>query len=155
MIIIGIDPGSRRVGYGLIKKEGHRLVFVDAGLLYLKAKGEGNALTQIRSELKELLRRHQPQIAGVEKIYFVRNQKTAVDVGQTRGVIMLTLAEAGLEPREFGPSEVKSLISGYGRADKNAVAKIMRMILGLPADLRLIDDAWDALAIAYCASCAR
>lgn len=148
MIILGIDPGSRRVGYGLIKQSGgHKLELLDAGLLPIKSESEEGALLEIRLGLLNLISKNSPGILVIEKLFFSRNQKTAIAVAQARGVIILTCAEKGLKVYEVSPNEVKSGIGGYGLADKRAVLKMVRLILGRP-DLKLIDDASDALAIA-------
>ncbi len=148
MIILGIDPGSRRVGYGLIKQSGgHKLELLGAGLLPIKSKSEEGALLEIRLGLLDLISKNSPGVLVIEKLFFSRNQKTAIAVAQARGAIILTCAEKGLKIQEVSPNEVKSGIGGYGLADKRAVLKMVRLILNQP-DLRLIDDASDALAIA-------
>jgi len=148
MIILGIDPGSRRVGYGLVKQtSGHKLEFLAAGLLPVKSKSEEEALLEIRSGLLDLISNYSPKAMVIEKLFFSRNQKTAIAVAQARGAIILTCAEQGLKIQEVSPNEVKSGIGGYGLADKRAVLKMVRLILNQP-NLNLIDDASDALAIA-------
>ncbi len=148
MIILGIDPGSRRVGYGLVRQAGGRkLEFLEAGLLPIKSKSEEGALLEIRLGLLDLISKYSPDGMVIEKLFFSRNQKTAIAVAQARGAIILTCAEQGLKIQEVSPNEVKSGIGGYGLADKRAVLKMVRLILNRP-DLKLIDDASDALAIA-------
>lgn len=147
MIILGIDPGSRRIGYGLIEKTGQKFTFIEAGLLKIKSKDDIGAIQEVRNDLKLILKKYKPDICAIEKLYFVKNQTTGIAVGQTRGVILLTLADAGLSIKEFTPNEIKSRVTGYGLADKKAVEKMVALILQ-KKDLKLIDDAWDALAIA-------
>jgi len=147
MIILGIDPGSRRIGYGLIEKTGQKFTFIAAGLLKIKSKDDIGAIREARDDLKIILEKYKPDICAIEKLYFVKNQTTGIAVGQTRGVILLTLADAGLSIKEFTPNEIKSRVTGYGLADKKAVEKMVALILQ-KKDLKLIDDAWDALAIA-------
>lgn len=149
MIILGIDPGSRRIGYGLIEKNGQKFSLVDAGLLKIKSKNDVGALLETREDLQKIIKKYKPTICAIEKLYFVRNQTTGIAVGQSRGVILLAATEAGIPIEEFTPNEVKSRVTGYGLSDKKAVEKMVRMILQ-EKNLKLIDDAWDALAIALC-----
>lgn len=149
MTILGIDPGSRRIGYGLIEKNGQKFSFLTAGLLEIKRKDDIGALLETKQELQKIIEKFKPDIAGIEKLYFVRNQTTGIAVGQTRGVILMTLAEAKLPIKEFTPNEIKSRITGYGLSNKKAVEKMVGLILQ-KKELKLIDDAWDALAIALC-----
>ncbi len=147
MIILGIDPGTARIGYGLIKKEGGAASLLDAGILKIKTRDRQRALLEIKNELAALIKKSRPAVLAVEKLFFSKNQKTAMEVAQARGVILLAGLEAGLEIRECSPNEVKSGLTGYGWADKRAVAKMVKLTLGAP-DLKIIDDASDALAIA-------
>ena len=148
MVVLGIDPGSRRVGYGLIKQpSGRRVEFLAAGLLSIKSSTEEGALLEIKSGLLKIIQKFSPEIMVVERLFFSRNQKTGIAVAQARGVIVLTAAERGLEIQEVSPNEVKSGVGGYGLADKRAVLKMVRLILGQP-NLKLVDDASDALALA-------
>jgi len=149
MIVIGIDPGTARIGYGAIKKEYGKISFLDAGIL--KIEKSRPALLQIKNELDSLLRKWKPDIMGVEKVYFSKNQKTALSVAEARGVILLAGFEAGVEIKECSPNEVKSGLTGYGHADKRGVAKMVNLALGTP-NLKIIDDASDALAIAIFAA---
>lgn len=151
MIILGIDPGTARVGYGVIKKESGKIFFLDAGILKIKKSAEKHFLFQIKTEAASLIKKWKPEILAVEKVYFSKNQKTAMSVAEARGVIFLTGIEAGLETREYSPNEVKAGITGYGHADKRGVAKMVNLALGTPG-LKIIDDASDALAIAIFAA---
>ena len=151
MIILGIDPGTARIGYGVIKKEYGKISFLDAGILKIKAGENQHALLQIKNELGLLLKKWKPGLMGVEKVYFSKNQKTAMSVAEARGVILLAGLEAGIEIKECSPNEVKSGLTGYGLADKRGVAKMVNLALGTP-NLKIIDDASDALAIAIFAS---
>jgi len=151
MIILGIDPGSRRIGYGLIKVAGNSLSILEAGILKISSPGDARALDEAHQGTLALVRKYRPEILGIEKLYFAKNRKTAIGVAQARGVIIALAIRQGLEVLEYSPSEVKSGVAGYGLADKQAVAKMVRAIFGRP-DLRVIDDASDALAVAYLAS---
>ena len=151
MIILGIDPGSRRIGFGVIEKMGQELRFLEAGILKIQSPNDLGALIEVKGRLQELISKYQPEEMGVEKLYFTKNQKTAIAVSQARGIIMMTAAERGVNLSEFTPTQIKSAIAGDGRADKRAVAKMIKIILREP-DLKLIDDATDALAIAIAVS---
>ena len=151
MIILGIDPGSRRIGYGLIEKNGQKLTYLEAGLLKITGQNDQSALLETKNELGKLLKKFKPDVCAVEKLYFVRNQTTGIAVGQTRGVILVTLAEYAIPTKEFSPNEIKSRVAGYGLANKKSIAKMVALILQ-KKELRLIDDAWDALAIGLACS---
>lgn len=149
--ILGIDPGSRRIGYGIIKKSGATLTFVEASLLKIKSKDDFGALYETKKEIDKLIEKHQPEILAVEKLYFVKNQKTGMQVAHARGAIILAALEHGLLIKEYAPNEIKMKLTGYGFSDKKAVAKIVKLILKKP-DLKVIDDVSDALGIAIIAS---
>ncbi|MBI4085740.1 MAG: crossover junction endodeoxyribonuclease RuvC [Candidatus Liptonbacteria bacterium] len=151
MTILGIDPGTSRIGYGVIKKERGSLKFLDAGILKIKNSGKEHSLAQIKNGVDSLIKKWRPDALAVEKLYFSKNQKTAIGVAQARGVIILAGLEAGMEIREYSPNEIKSGVAGYGFADKKAVAKMVNLILRTPR-LKIIDDASDALAIAIFAA---
>lgn len=147
MVVLGIDPGTRRVGYGVIKKASGKLDCIDAGLLKIESRDDLGALREIKTGITKLIKRFRPDVLAVEKLYFAKNQKTAMQVAQARGVILLAAIEAGVKVEEYSPNEVKAGISGYGLADKKAVLKMVKLILCRP-DLDVIDDASDALAVA-------
>ena len=151
MIVIGIDPGTARLGYGVIKKERGKISFLDAGILKINKTGNRHTLLQIKTGLDSIFKKWKPEIVGVERVYFSKNQKTAMSVAEARGVIILAVLEAGAEIKECSPNEVKSGLTGYGHADKRGVAKMVNLALGTP-DLKIIDDASDALAIAIFAA---
>lgn len=148
MIVLGIDPGSRRMGYGIISSQANsKLEFLAADILPIKSKEESGALLEIRQGLLGLIKKYSPDAVVVERLFFSQNQKTALAVAQARGVILMTASEYGIPILEASPNEVKSGIGGYGHADKKAMLKMVRLILSLPG-LELIDDASDALAMA-------
>lgn len=152
MTILGIDPGTTRAGYGVIRAGGGAPAFVAAGILKVPPRGgKADILEAIRSGIGALCAEHRPQVFAVEKLFFAKNRKTALAVAEARGVILMAAREAGLEIREYSPNEVKMAVTGYGSADKKAVLKMVRLILRAP-DLEVIDDASDALAIALAAS---
>ena len=145
-ISLGIDPGTRRIGYGVVEKRADgSLVMKDAGILAIRSTDDIGALAETKQGIRAVIERYNPDVVGIEKLYFAKNQKTALAVAQARGVLLLTVHEANLPIREFTPNEIKLGITGYGLSDKKAVLKMVRLILG-EHDLRVIDDASDALA---------
>jgi len=151
MIALGIDPGTRRVGYGVILKQQSEAIFVEAGILPITSVDDVNALYEIKKTLDTLITKHQPDVMAIEKLYFAKNQKTALAVAQARGVILLGARERKIPIKEYAPNEVKMGVTGYGAADKKAVLKMVRLILKQPG-LSVIDDASDALALAIIAA---
>ena len=150
MKIIGIDPGTRRIGYGVIEKVRGGATLLEADLVPVTATTNAEALVQIKQALDALFMRMKPDVVAIEKLFFSNNQKTAMAVSEARGVILLSAAEQHLLIREYTPNEVKTICTGYGRADKQAVAKMVKLALRAP-NLSVIDDVTDALAIALCA----
>lgn len=152
MIILGIDPGTARVGYGLIRKEGSKLVHVAHGCLETpKTVAHADRLQMLHEALHGLVDLHQPTLAGVEKLFFARNVNTALPVSEARGVTLLALRERSLAVSEHTPMQVKLAVTGYGAADKRQVQEMVRRLFALK-DVPKPDDAADALAIAYCAA---
>ena len=148
MIILGIDPGTAALGYGIIERTGGRLREVDHGCLVTSADLPlPERLLAIHTLVDELLALHKPALMGVERLFFSKNVQTAFGVGQARGVVLLAAAQHGVPVREATPNEVKSAITGYGAADKEQVARMVQLVLGM-AELPRPDDAADALAIA-------
>ncbi len=150
MIVLGIDPGTAALGYGLIDLQSGRLRSVDFGCLVTSADLPlGDRLEAIHTCVADLIRRHQPGLMGVERLFFSRNVQTAFAVGQARGVVLLAAAQAKIPVREATPNEVKLAVAGSGSADKLQVQQMVAAILGLAA-LPQPDDAADALAMAIC-----
>jgi crossover junction endodeoxyribonuclease RuvC len=151
MLAIGIDPGTAITGYGLIEEnEDGSLSVVDYGAILTSADTSmPERLLELYLRLRELLLLHHPQSGAVEKLFFQRNVRTALAVGQARGVALLALAESGVPVSEYTPLEVKQAVAGYGGADKNQVQQMVRALLGL-SDIPRPDDAADALAVAIC-----
>jgi len=151
MLVIGIDPGTAITGYGLIREnEDGSLEAVDYGAVETSPGVEPHLrLLDLFRSLRDILRTHKPHSAAVEKLYFSRNVRTAISVGQGRGVALLSLAEAGLPVFEYTPLEVKQAVAGYGGADKNQVQQMVRVLLNLDV-IPDPDDAADALAVAIC-----
>ncbi|MEA2620727.1 MAG: crossover junction endodeoxyribonuclease RuvC [Chloroflexota bacterium] len=148
MKVLGIDPGTAAMGYGIVERIGGRLREVDHGCLVTSPDlSMPERLLAIHSLVDELLALHEPDLMGVERLFFSRNVQTALGVGQARGVILLAAAEHGTPVREATPNEVKSAIAGYGAADKEQVQRMVQLVLGMSERPRP-DDAADALAIA-------
>lgn len=150
-IILGIDPGIADTGYGVIKDEGGKLACLDYGSIKTPAKMEmSERLEWLARELFQIIKKHKPDVVAIEQLFFCNNAKTAIIVGQARGVI-LVVARWNKKPIvEFTPLQVKQAVSTYGKADKSQVQKMVQLILGLK-DIPKPDDAADALAIAICA----
>ena len=152
MIILGIDPGTAALGYGIIESIGGRVREVDHGCLETSPDVSlPERLLAIHAVLDELLASHQPAVMAVERLFFTKNVQTAFGVGQARGVVLLAAAQHGVPVREATPNEVKSAIAGYGAADKEQVQRMVQMVLGM-AERPRPDDAADALAIAVWAA---
>jgi crossover junction endodeoxyribonuclease RuvC len=148
-LALGIDPGTATTGYGLVRLESDGgLVAVKYGVITTPKDSPAPArLEMLFKEISALLKKHKPETAAVEKLFFQRNVSTALAVGQARGVVMLALAQAGLDVFEYTPNEVKQAVAGYGSADKRQVQEMVRTLLQLDS-IPKPDDAADALAIA-------
>jgi crossover junction endodeoxyribonuclease RuvC len=150
LIVLGIDPGTALTGYGVVERIGPRVRAVDYGCIRTPVdRPLAERLLEIRAAISDLIATHEPSLVAVERLFFNRNVQTAFAVGQARGAILLTAAEHGLPVFEFTPNEVKMAVTGYGRAPKEQVQRMVQIVLGLP-ELPHPDDAADALAIAIC-----
>ena len=150
MIVLGIDPGTAATGYGIVERNGAALRAVDYGCLEtLPAHELPQRLLHIHRAVCELIEAHRPAMVGVERLFFNRNVQTAFAVGQARGVVLLAAAEFGLPVFEYGPHEVKLAVTGYGRAGKAQVQRMVQLVLNMPV-MPKPDDAADALAVAIC-----
>jgi crossover junction endodeoxyribonuclease RuvC len=152
MRIIGIDPGTATTGFSIIEVVNKKLNLLDYGYIQThKGLKNYDRLNQIAIDLKSILKKWHPQKAGVEKLFFNKNIKTAISVAEARGVVTQLLASEGIEIHEFGPSEIKSTVCGNGRADKKAVQKMVKAIMRLK-NAPKPDDVADAIAVAICGS---
>ncbi len=150
MRIIGIDPGYAIVGYGIVDKIGNSYKPVHYGCIKTSAKTEmPSRLLQIHRELEELLLEYKPSTASIEQLFFNNNAKTALLVGQARGVAMLSCVARGVSIYEYTPLQVKQALVGYGRAEKTQVQEMVKRILHLK-EVPHPDDTADALAVAIC-----
>ena len=148
--ILGIDPGSRRIGYGVIEKSGSELTLLAANLFKIKSKDDMGALLETKQEIDKLIKIHKPDLLAIEKLYFAKNRKTGLEVAQARGAVILSALEHKIKIKEYAPNEIKMNLTGYGFSDKKAVAKMVRLILKKP-DFEVIDDVSDAVGIAIVA----
>jgi crossover junction endodeoxyribonuclease RuvC len=150
-IIIGIDPGYGRVGYGVISVSNACATCISYGCIEtLSALALPDRLHSIYNELSSLIKEVQPDCIAVEKLYFTKNVTTGIDVSQARGVILLTARLQGIPIFEFTPLQVKQAATGYGKADKAQLQKMVTLLLRLKK-IPTPDDAADALAVALCA----
>lgn len=148
MRIIGIDPGTGILGFGVIDVERGKATLVTAGVIRTPAHTPlPDRLGEIYNSLVEIIDETRPQIMAIEKLFFAQNVTTAISVAHARGVAMLTGAQAGLSIEEYTPLQIKQTLTGYGRADKKQMQEMVRMQLGLKV-VPKPDDAADALATA-------
>jgi crossover junction endodeoxyribonuclease RuvC len=149
-IILGVDPGIADTGYGLIEENNNELKLIAYGSIKTsKTDCLANRLAELEKQLSVLVAKHQPTVAVIEQLFFCNNAKTALIVGQARGVILLSLAKTGIKIIELTPLQVKQGLTGYGAADKKQVQQMVKLILKLSQTPKP-DDAADALAMAIC-----
>lgn len=146
--ILGIDPGSVLMGYGIIDHEAGDLRYVASGCLRLPAVALPQRLHIIYSELSELIQRHNPDESVVEQVFVSQNVASAIKLGHARGAAICALAAAALPVHEYSPAAIKQSVVGHGRAEKTQIQHMVKVLLNLP--IRLQADAADALAVAIC-----
>jgi len=146
--VLGIDPGSHRTGWGVVEVRGSRVEHLGSGTIEARGDTLGERLCAIADALDDVLRRHHPDAVSVETIFHAKNSRSALLLGHARGVALLCAARAGAQVFEYTAGQIKQSTTGRGRADKEQVQKMVRMILGLAGDLGL--DTTDALAAAIC-----
>jgi crossover junction endodeoxyribonuclease RuvC len=148
MRILGIDPGTGILGFGIIEISGNKTVLVDAGVIRTPIKEDDAVRLQtIFEELTDIISQTKPAEMAVEKLFFAQNVTTAMTVAQARGVVLLAGQQAGLKIAEYTPLQIKQALTGYGRADKKQVQEMVRILLGL-SEIPKPDDCADALAAA-------
>jgi crossover junction endodeoxyribonuclease RuvC len=155
VVVLGIDPGLANTGYGVVARRGGRLLALDGGVIQTPAElSVERRLAQIHAAISALIDEHQPHAMALEELYFGQNVRTAFAVGQARGVVMLAAGQQGIACSGYTPQQVKSAVCGSGRAQKDQVARMVMVLLGLSEEPRP-DHAADALAVALChANCA-
>lgn len=152
MIILGIDPGFARLGFAVISKNGQKLELQKFGCLETKAGGSTvDRFNILTVELKKILQEYKPDAVAVEKLFFFKNKKTVIQVAEARGMILSVVSDGGAVVSEYTPLEVKQALTGYGRATKDQVQKMLMQVFKLKTMIRP-DDAADAVAIAYAAA---
>lgn len=150
MRIIGIDPGTASTGFGVLEQNGNRLHLLHYGVIRTSPQvPAARRLLQIYREISELITQYRPEVMAVEELFFNKNSRTVLAVGQARGVAMLAAARGNLPVAEYTPLQVKMAVVGYGRAEKRQVQEMVRVLLGLTRRPQP-DDAADALAVAIC-----
>lgn len=156
MLILGIDPGTATTGYGFLKVSPKKLEAVEFGLIETEKNGNpGNRLLKIHKEMTQLIRRFSPDVMAIEKLFFATNAKTAMRVGEAKGISIFSAAREKIEVFEYAPGTIKKVVGGNGRADKKMMQKAIRKILGNGVRSRAhqkthFDNAADALAVALC-----
>lgn len=154
MIVLGVDPGSQRTGYGLVETDGRRHRLVDCGALVPGPRlSLPERLRHIHCGVADLIARTRPDALAIEDVFHSVNTRTALVLGHVRGVVLLAGAQAGLPVHEFPPATVKQQVTGSGRADKTQVAYMVTRLLTLKVEADA-GDATDALAVALCLACA-
>ena len=146
--IIGIDPGSRCTGYGIIWVDGNKHGMVDCGFIKTESTVFAERLLEIHQRLAEVIKEYQPDAAAIEQVFVKHNVQAALKLGQARGAALVTLAQYGLPIAEYSPRQIKQACVGYGNADKAQVQHMIKMLLNLKHEVQA--DAADALAIALC-----
>ena len=150
MLVLGIDPGTAITGYGLVRDDDEELALITCGAITTSADQPlPQRLAAIYERLSALIAEHRPQAVVVEQLFFSRNVRTALAVGQARGVALLAAAHAKVPVYEYTPLQVKQAVAGYGRADKAQVQEMVRLLLKLDV-VPQPDDAADAVAVAVC-----
>lgn len=148
MKILGIDPGLGRAGWAIVEENGGSVSAAAFGCIETEKNGkEDSRLKKIKEEISEIINRYNPHVLAIEKLFFNKNVKTALSVGQARGVIILCASEKGLIVEEYTPLQVKIAVTGYGRADKNQIGSMVKSFFGLKS-VPKPDDVSDALAVA-------
>ncbi len=147
-IVLGIDPGSRKTGYGLINAVGSKLSYIDSGVIRLPDADLPERLKLIASRLNEVIHEYSPQVASVEQVFLSNNASSALKLGQARGAAIVAAVQNDLPVSEYSARQIKQSVVGKGAADKDQVQYMVRLLLKL--DFNLKEDAADALAAAIC-----
>lgn len=149
MLILGIDPGLERIGYGVVRRVGSKLECLDYGLIKTPKILMPDRLKMVHDGVVSLIEKHHPDAMATERLLFTKNVTTGMDVAKSLGTILLAAADTGIEWTEYSPPEVKQSVVGNGNADKKQVTFMVRRLLALKEDPKP-DDVADALAIAIC-----
>ena len=148
--VLGIDPGTATTGWAILEERDGKIKPLAFGHIATSSKqGEAERLLEITADLKKIIKQYKPQEAAIEKVFFFKNQKTIIQISQSRGIILLTLAEKNIKIYNYTPLQVKQAMTGYGRAEKKQVQIMAKNILHLNS-LPKPDDVADAIAVALC-----
>jgi crossover junction endodeoxyribonuclease RuvC len=146
---LGIDPGSQITGFGVLEKKGDQLSHMHSGFVRLTPSSSLSLrLKQLHQALHQVIEEYNPTDLAVEKVFFAKNVQSALTLGHVRGVVLLTAVESGLEIFEYSPLEIKKAVTGYGRAEKNQVQEMVKLLLGISSIQN--QDVSDALAAGIC-----
>ncbi len=149
MRVLGVDPGSRITGYGIIDSVGNRLVHVDNGAIFTDSASDfPSRLHKIYQGLSEIIKTYRPEAVAVENIFFAKNVQSALKLGQARGAAIVAGVNAGLPVHEYTALQVKQAVVGHGKSAKSQVQQMLKVLLNLPEVAQ--EDASDALAVAIC-----
>jgi crossover junction endodeoxyribonuclease RuvC len=148
LIVLGLDPGYSRIGYGVLKKQNGKIIYLTSGVFSFPPSPHlGKKLLALEKKLKKIIIAYHPLVVGVEKLFYFQNKKTIIGVAEARGIILKTLAEHKLQVVEMTPQHIKNSLTGDGKASKEGVAKMVKSFLNLN-QRKMLDDETDALAIA-------
>jgi len=148
--VLGIDPGTATVGWAILEKNKGEIRSIEYGHISTsKKRSDSERLLEISQDIEEIIKKYQPHAASVEDLFFFKNLKTAIQVAQARGAILLTLEKYGLTIAEYTPLQIKQALTGYGRAEKQQVQEMVKNILTL-SEIPKPDDTADAIAAALC-----
>lgn len=151
MIVLGIDPGIERLGWAILKKNENHIEKIDSGVKKTSTKiSKSKRLFEIFIFLDNIIKKSHPHTISIEKLFFAKNVKTALVIGEVRGIILSVAEMHSLKIKEYAPLEVKTAVCGYGKANKEAVASMVKILLKMPKN-KLLDDETDAIAIALTA----
>jgi len=156
MLILGLDPGTATTGFGVVRADEKILEVLDFGLISTDKNGSpASRLVRIHKEVTIIIKKHNPDVVAIEKLFFATNAKTAMSVGQAEGVMLFTAAQRKTTVVEYAPGTIKKVVAGDGRADKKLVQKAVRKLLGAKVRSKVrekthFDNAADALAVAIC-----
>ncbi|MFC1756810.1 crossover junction endodeoxyribonuclease RuvC [Patescibacteria group bacterium] len=146
-VILGIDPGYGRLGYAVLEKTGSKEILLDYSCVVTNPKdSHGKRILAIAKEIEKVIKKHKPDVLAIEKLFFTKNQKTALAVSEVKGVVIYLATKNDLQIAEYTPLEIKSSVCGYGKADKEQIKKMVDLIIK-PQITPKYDDTYDAIAI--------
>lgn len=148
--VLGIDPGSRVTGYGIVEEKDKKLISIASGVIQIRTDGEfSDRLKKIYQGITDIIEKYQPDSVAVENIFFAKNARSLIKLGEARGAAITAAANRNLAVFEYTPTEIKCAVVGYGRSEKEQIQKMVFLLLGLKTETQPF-DASDALAVAIC-----